>query len=70
MKTRMGKFDRESGTVKVTFTDGDRRHVRDVNAVLTADGQLDTEAMAERITEVAAGVAHKFEVGLLGSTED
>lgn len=70
MKTRMGKFDRDAGTVRVSFTDGDRGHVRDVNAVLTAEGEIDAKAMAERIAEVAAGVTHKFEAGLLGGPED
>lgn len=65
MKIRIGKFNAQTGTVPVTFTDGAKRHVRDVRAVV-AEGIYDAPATRVRAEEVAAGVAAKWEIGLLG----
>ncbi len=69
MKTKIGKFDAATGTVAVRFEHDARVHERAVNAVLKADGSYDAKATAERVAEVASGVAHKFALGLLGGTE-
>lgn len=70
MKTHIGKLDRATGTVPVTFEadspTGIRRHTRKVNAVIDAEGKHDRAATVARVEEVAAGVAHKFAAGLLG----
>ncbi len=66
MKIEIGKFDRATGTVPVTFEQDGKRHKRDVNAVIRADGRHDRKATAARVDQVAAGVAHKFALGLLG----
>ncbi|WP_408586579.1 hypothetical protein [Novosphingobium sp.] len=65
MKIRMGKFDPETGTVPVSFSEGDNRHTRPVRAVLT-DGEYDASATRLRAEEVGAGVVHKWSLGLLG----
>lgn len=70
MKIQIGKLNRATGTVPVTFEqdgpDGTRRHARSVNAVIDTDGRHDRASTVTRVHEVAAGVAHKFAAGLLG----
>lgn len=66
MKITIGKFDRATGTVPVTFSEGARRHSRAVNAVLAGDGSYDREATRQRAGEVGLGVARKWALGLLG----
>lgn len=66
MKIQIGKLDRATGTVPVTFEQGGKRHVRDVNAVIGADGKHDRAATVARVNEVAGGVANKFAIGVLG----
>lgn len=65
----IGKFDKDTGTVPVTFTcpDSGRAHSRAVNAALDARGRLDRTATRNRVQEVAAGIADKFAAGLLGN---
>ena len=53
----------------VTFAAGDLHHARMVNAVIGADGRYDRKATRARIAEVAAGVAHKFALGLLAAPD-
>lgn len=65
MKITIGRFDRATGSVPVTFEQGGKRHLRNVNAVIGADGKHDRAATLARVDEVAAGVAHKFTLGLL-----
>lgn len=66
MITTIGKFDRTTGTVPVTFEQDGKVHARAVNAVIDAEGRHDRAATLARVEEVAAGVAHKFALGLLG----
>lgn len=65
MKITIGKFDPASRQVPVTFTEGDIRHQRQVNAVLKADGGYDKAATKARVDEVAEGVAHKIRLGVI-----
>jgi len=67
MKVTIGRFYAASATVPVTFVDGGKTHTRTVNAVIGEDGKHDRDATIARVDEVAAGVAHKFALGLLGS---
>lgn len=67
MKVTIGRFDAASSTVPVTFEDGGKTHTRNVNAVIGEDGKHDRAATVARVDEVAAGVAHKFALGLLGA---
>ena len=67
MKTTIGRFDPDTGTVPVTFKLDDKKHSRRVNAVIADDGTYDRAATAARVAEVAAGVAQKFALGVIGS---
>lgn len=69
MKITIGKLERTTGTVPVTFEQDGKIHQRDVNAVIRADGRHDRAATVARVDQVAAGVAHKFAMGLLGTPE-
>jgi len=51
--------------VPVTFTSGDIKHERRVNAVLKNDGSYDRAATKERVAEVALGVAQKIGLGVI-----
>ncbi|NLR72869.1 hypothetical protein HGI47_18495 [Novosphingobium sp. ERN07] len=68
MKFTIGRFDAATKTVPVTFEADGKMHTRDVNAVLTESGKHDRAATEARVNEVAAGVAHKFALGLLGNS--
>lgn len=74
MKITIGKLDPASATVPVMFEQateaGLKTHTRPVNAVIGADGKHDRAATIARVDEVAAGVAHKFALGLLGTPEE
>ena len=63
--TKIGKFDPETRQVPVTFTSGEIVHKRQVNAVLNADGAYDAAATKQRVSEVADGVAHKIDLGII-----
>jgi len=65
MKTSIGKYDPETGTVPVKFTHGGVVHRRAVNACRNADGAYDAAATKMRVAEVASGVQHKIEMGVL-----
>lgn len=65
MKISIGKVDRATRKVLVTFSEGELSHTREVNAVFADDGKHDREATRKRVDEVAQGVAHKFSLGLL-----
>ena len=67
MKITIGKFDRATGTVPVTFQHGEKIHSRSINAVIGKSGKHDRAATQRRVDEVAAGVATKFALGLLGN---
>ncbi len=62
---KIGAFNSEKRNVPVTFTSGDIEHKRDVNAVLKGDGSYDKSATKARVEEVARGVAHKIELGVI-----
>jgi len=65
LTTRIGAFDAETRSVPVTFTSGEIKHERRVNAVLKNDGSYDRAATKERVSEVALGVAQKIELGVI-----
>lgn len=68
LTTKIGAFDSESRTVPVTFTSGEIKHERRVNAVLKDDGTYDKAATKARVEEVARGVAHKISQGVITIT--
>lgn len=61
----IGDFDPDARTVRVKFTAGEIVHRRDVNAVLDDAGEYDADGTAERVEEVAQGVAHKIALGVI-----
>ena len=65
LTTKIGAFDAETRSVPVTFTSGDIKHERRVNAVLKDDGSYDRAATKERVAEVALGVAQKIGLGVI-----
>ena len=67
MKTTIGKFDPKTRTVPVTFTHAAVRPKRAVNACLDDQGAYDAEATRARVADVAQGVAHKIEIGVIGA---
>lgn len=67
MKITVGRYDAAKGIVPVTFEQAGKSHSRSVNAVLDEDGKHDRAATLARVDEVAAGVANKFALGLLGN---
>lgn len=69
MNITIGKFDRATGTVPVTFEENGKSHSRNVNAVIGEGGKYDRTATKARVMEVAQGVAIKFAAGLIGSSE-
>ena len=64
MQTDIGPYDPDTRTVPVTFTLGDLVHKRGVNACLK-DGAYDQSATADRVAQVARGVAVKIELGVI-----
>lgn len=67
MKFTIGKFDAANRSVPVTFSHGGVRHKRTVNASLTADGAYDAAATRETVAQVADGVAHKIDLGVISA---
>lgn len=65
MKITIGAFDPAKATVAVTFRHKGVVHRRAVNACLTDEGTYDKAATAARVVEVASGVAHKIEAGVI-----
>jgi len=65
MKTTIGAFDSEGSAVPVKFVHNGVTHSRSVNAVLDAEGAYDRAATKARVDDVARGVAHKIEIGVL-----
>lgn len=65
LKIKIGAFDANTRSVPVTFTSGDIKHMRSVNAVLKDGGVYDKAATKARVDEVARGVAHKIGLGVL-----
>jgi hypothetical protein len=69
MKISIGTFKAVDRSVRVTFTDGDFSHARNVNAVVDSDGAYDRKATAARVDEVALGVQAKRERGVFTTPE-
>ena len=67
MEITIGKFDRAMGSVPVTFSHAGVQHKRQVNACLTARGRYDAAATAARVEDVARGVEHKIDAGVITS---
>jgi hypothetical protein len=65
MKTTIGRYDVQTGTVPVIFDHAGVTHKRPVNAVLTEAGAYDRKGTEARMAEVAAGVASKIAAGVL-----
>lgn len=70
MKFTIGKFDPATRTVPVAFSHGGVRHKRAVNASLTEAGAYDAAATRETVAQVADGVAHKIDLGVIGNTAE
>lgn len=68
VKAKIGAYNEETRCVPVTFTAGDIKHKRDVNAVHDESGAYDKAATKERVAQVGAGVAHKIAVGVITNT--
>lgn len=66
MRISMGRFEAVDRSVKVTFTDGDFRHERQVTAVLTPDGEYDRKATRARAEELLPGIERKRAAGAFG----
>lgn len=64
MQTTIGPYDPDTRTVPVTFTAGKLVHERTVNACLK-DGGYDQAATADRVAQVARGVAVKMDLGVI-----
>lgn len=67
MKTTIGAYNPASKSVSVTFSEGEVRHERNVNAVLKEDGSYDRAATKDRVAQVALGVAVKIAAGAIGA---
>jgi len=65
IKFKIGTYNADARNVPVTFTSGDIKHERTVNAVLKEDGSYDRAATKLRVEEVAQGVAHKISLGVI-----
>lgn len=65
MKTKIGTFDPETGTVPVIFSHAGIAHKRPVNACLDGDGSYDPAATKLRVADVALGVVAKIEAGAI-----
>lgn len=64
MQTTIGPYDPATRTVPVTFTAGKLVHERTVNACLK-DGGYDQATTADRVAQVARGVAVKMDLGVI-----
>lgn len=70
MQITVGKFDKETKQVAVTFDHEGVSISRSVNACLTASGAYDKKATATRCEEVGRGVAAKIEAGIITNAPD
>lgn len=68
MKISIGVYDATTGTVPVTFTEGEVIHTRPVNAVMK-DGKYDKAATKTRVDEVGLGVAQKIAIGVISKAD-
>lgn len=65
MTTSFGAFNADTRQVTATFTMNGVTHTRNVNAVLSSTGKYNRAATAERVAEVANGVAVKIAAGVI-----
>lgn len=65
MKTTIGVYAAATRDVPVKFESGEIVHERRVNACHDSTGTYDAEATAQRVTDVARGVAAKIAVGAI-----
>lgn len=65
LETSIGPFDEDTRSVPVTFASGEIVHRRSINACLDAAGGYDVAATAERVADVARGVAVKIGLGVI-----
>lgn len=65
MEIEIGTYNKEQRTVPVTFRQGSVVHERQVNACHDESGTYDAAATAQRIEEVARGVATKIALGII-----
>lgn len=64
MQTDIGSYDPATRQVSVSFTVGELVHKRAVNACLK-NGEYDPAATADRVAQVARGVAVKMDLGVI-----
>ena len=65
MKTTIGAYDPETGTVPVKFEMSGITHERAMNACHDEAGAYDPAATEQRAGELARGVARKIEIGVI-----
>ena len=65
MQTTIDAYDPDTRQVRATFVEGDVTHTRQVNACHDQDGDYDPEATAQRVADVARGVATKIALGVI-----
>lgn len=70
MKIKIGDYDEKMRTVPVTFRHGDLVHERHINACHDVAGSYDAEATAQRVEEVARGVANKIALGIIARVSE
>lgn len=69
MKTTIAPYEADARTVTVTFEQDGIIHTRTVNACFDDAGTYDDAATAERVEDVARGVANKIQLGILKNAE-
>ena len=67
MEIKPGAFDKATKQIEATFVHNGVTHTRKVNACLNAKGGYDQQATATRLEEVARGVQHKIEIGVIAN---
>ncbi|HEY4546947.1 MAG TPA: hypothetical protein VIG90_11070 [Pedomonas sp.] len=65
MEIEVGTYNEEQRNVPVTFRKDAVVHERHVNACHDENGAYDAAATAQRIEEVARGVANKIALGII-----
>jgi hypothetical protein len=65
MEIKVNGYNADTRAVSVTFDHDGVTHTRHVNACHHGDGAYDPDATADRLVEVAAGVAAKIAAGAI-----
>lgn len=63
----IGALNSATGTVPVTFSQGEIVHKRSVNAVIKSNGTHDRAGTVARVDKVAWGVAAKIALGVIST---